>query len=184
MSLTEKNVLGVPLIAFTAVSYVCASCLSLGALPMWRGDNSFLSAAWNNGAGKAGQGVQERDMGGKAEKAEKVGPGQSWELDLAGLLNGKYWKGISGNQGDSSGSEWLPWELCHCTIPTEATDNTHSGAFVLHFLVQFSYFLPQALPLLLSTSFCFLPPLFLLHLWELTLVGLFTQTFDPDMGEG
>lgn len=31
MSLTEKNVSGVPLIAFTAVSYVCASCLSLGA---------------------------------------------------------------------------------------------------------------------------------------------------------
>lgn len=48
------------------------------ALPMWRGDNSFLSVAWNNGAG---QGVQERGMGGKAEK---VGPGQRWELDLAG----------------------------------------------------------------------------------------------------
>lgn len=31
MSLTEKNVSGVPLIAFTAVRYVCASCLSLGA---------------------------------------------------------------------------------------------------------------------------------------------------------
>lgn len=43
------------------------------ALPMWRGDNSFLSVAWNNGAGKPGWGVQNRDLGGKAEK---VGPGQ------------------------------------------------------------------------------------------------------------
>lgn len=76
MSLTEKNVSGVPLIAFTAVSYVCASCLSLGAcsaLPMWRGDNSLLSVAWNNGAGKPGWGMQNRDLEGKAEK---VGPGQ------------------------------------------------------------------------------------------------------------
>lgn len=76
MSLTEKNVSGVPLIAFTAVSYVCASCLSLGACSCSshvRGDNSFLSVAWNNDAGKSGQGVQSRDLGGKAEK---VGPGQ------------------------------------------------------------------------------------------------------------
>lgn len=83
------------------------------ALLMWRGDNSFLSVAWNNGAGKAGQGVQERDRGGKAEK---VGPGQRWELDLAGLINesgnGRNQKGFSRKQGDSSGSEWLPWELC------------------------------------------------------------------------
>lgn len=43
------------------------------ALSMWRGDNSFLSVAWNNGAGKPGWGVQNRDLGGKAEK---VGPGQ------------------------------------------------------------------------------------------------------------
>lgn len=82
---------------------------------------------------------------------------------------------VSGSPGSSAGSHHF-----HCTIPTEATDNAHSGDFVLHFLVQFSYFLPQALPLLLSASFCFLPLLFLLQLWVLTLVGLFTQTFNPD----
>lgn len=86
------------------------------ALPMWRGDNSLLSVAWNNGAGKPGRGMQNRDLEGKAEK---VGPGQRWELDLAGLINGsgngRYWKGTSGKRGGSSGSECFPWELCWLT---------------------------------------------------------------------
>lgn len=84
---------------------------------------------------------------------------------------------VSGSPGSSAGSHHF-----HCTIPTEAIDNAHSGDFVLHFLVHFSYFFLQALPLLLSASFCFLPMLFLLQLWLLTLVGLFTQTFNPGMG--
>lgn len=85
---------------------------------------------------------------------------------------------VSGSPGSSAVSHHF-----HGTIPTEAIDNAHSADFVLHFLLQFSCFLPQALPLLLSASFCFLPLLFLLQLWVLTLVGLFTQTFNPDMGQ-
>lgn len=57
---------------------------------------------------------------------------------------------LSGSPGSSAGSHHF-----HCTIPTGAIDNAHSGDFVLHFLLQFSYFLPQALPLLLSAPSVF-----------------------------
>lgn len=80
---------------------------------------------------------------------------------------------VSGPPGSSAGTHHF-----HHTIPTEAIDNAHSGDFVLHFLDQLSCLLPQALPLLLSASFCFLPLLFLLQLWV-----LFTQTFNPAMGQ-
>lgn len=120
----------------------------------------------------------------------------SWPEVGAGLINesgnGRYQKGISRKQGDSrvtavalSGSPGSSAgsHHFHGTIPTEAIDNAHSADFVLHFLLQLSCFLPQALPLLLSASFCFLPLLFLLQLRVLTLVGLFTQTFNPDRGQ-
>ena len=84
MSLTGKNVSGVPLIAFTAVSYVCASCLSLSAVPappVRSGADGFLLISWGSPGGKPGQGVQE---GGEAKK---VVPGQRQELDFSGLLN-------------------------------------------------------------------------------------------------
>lgn len=63
--------------AFTAVSYVCASCLSLTACSCSSRADLFLLIAQDNGAEKPGQGAQERNMGGKAKK---VVPGQSQEL--------------------------------------------------------------------------------------------------------
>lgn len=113
MSLTEKNVSGVPLIAFTAVSYVCASCLSLGACSCsshvegWQLLPFSCLDQWCR-AGSAGE-----------RYGRKIGPGQRCELDLAGLINvngnGRCWKSIFRKQGDSSGSEWLPWQLCWVT---------------------------------------------------------------------
>lgn len=62
---------------------VCRS-MRVPALPVWRVVRFFLLIAWDSGAGKPGQGVQEGDTGGKAGK---VGPEQRWELEFSGLLN-------------------------------------------------------------------------------------------------
>lgn len=149
---------------------VCHSA-PVPALPVPRGAGFFPSIAWDNGAGKPGQGVLGRGTG---REAEKVGPGQRWERDLSGLLKAcgdgglLIWTEHLWEATEHGGRERLPpgssggSHHFHCTTPreAEAVDDAHSGGCVLHFLEGWFISLTSSHWLFLDTFSLFSIPLF------------------------
>lgn len=188
MSLTEKNVSGVPLIAFTAVSYVCASCLSLGACSCsshvegWQLLPLHCLQQWCR-AGRAGgrYGRDSRESWSWAELGAGFSWINTWEWE---------WKVLERHLQEAGWQQW------HWVVPLGALlGHTISIApfpleplimlilVILFFIFYFSSLTSSHRLFLFSFQLLlFSPTAIPAAAVVLTLVGLLTQTFSPDMG--